>query len=432
MARIAQSLAILRDQINAAHPGRSKVSDGWIGDASHKAHKSDHNPNAAGVVQGLDITHDPANGVDSYELAETLRLNRDHRLKYVISNRRIFSSDEAVRLKQVRGPAWEWRPYSGVNAHSQHMHVSVLDARYDEPGPWRLTPIPQQTGKNMKIENVTATVFGTPSDGLSDDDTAYSDVAPGWANRLGCAYPYRFTGPRPTLRLTNRATGKTVDAPVIDVGPWNKTDNWLLSGTRPRVERLFRDKQPDDYGRIPRNDAGIDLTPATAAALGLNGKGKVDVELVTGATEPEFLPPMDTSKDAVLAAVLEQNRLLRVLIQQITAGGTPLLPPPADKPPDHPPPLDTGKTEPANTEPAKPGVGSDFITSLMTLFGAVGLQLTGAAPASIGDHATTAGIWTTLIPIAATALTYFTGSGVTGSLLSGLLGGLAKVLPQPK
>lgn len=131
MARIAKSLATLRDQVNARWPNRSKVSDGWQGDAAHAARKSDHNPNEDGVVQALDLTHDPAKGFDSYKLAESLRLNRDPRIKYVISNGRIFSSKVSP---------WQWRPYRGANAHSKHVHVSVDDdpAKHDDPRTWAL------------------------------------------------------------------------------------------------------------------------------------------------------------------------------------------------------------------------------------------------------------------------------------------------------
>ncbi|MBV8508742.1 MAG: hypothetical protein JO289_01130 [Xanthobacteraceae bacterium] len=108
MWRVARSLEVLRNQVNAAYPGRRKEHDGTIGDAAHQAQMSDHNPwvkdGAAGVVTALDITHDPAHGVDTYAIAETLRRNRDHRIKYIISNRRIFSS-------QLH--AWEWHPTPG-------------------------------------------------------------------------------------------------------------------------------------------------------------------------------------------------------------------------------------------------------------------------------------------------------------------------------
>ena len=128
MARIARSLDTLRTQINTLHPQRKKASDGWLGDAAHAARKSDHNPNSLDVVCALDITHDPANGVDSYKLAEVLKANKDPRIKYVISNKKIFSND------------WQWRKYTGSNPHSQHVHVSVgpESIKYDDPSPWKL------------------------------------------------------------------------------------------------------------------------------------------------------------------------------------------------------------------------------------------------------------------------------------------------------
>jgi lysozyme family protein len=135
MWRVAKSLQVLRDQVNAAHPRRRKENDGTIGDAAHRARTSDHNPwvkdGAVGVVTALDITHDPAHGVDTYAMAETLRRNRDRRVKYVISNRRIFSS-------QLH--AWEWHPYTGANPHDRHVHISVLPdkALYDDRTPWNL------------------------------------------------------------------------------------------------------------------------------------------------------------------------------------------------------------------------------------------------------------------------------------------------------
>src|SRR3982751_2047098 len=102
--RLAKSLETLRSQVNARWPTRSKASDGWIGDTAHATRKSDHNPNAAGVVQAFDVTHDPKSGCDAYKLAETLRTARDPRIKYVISNGRMFSAKVSP---------WTWRPYSG-------------------------------------------------------------------------------------------------------------------------------------------------------------------------------------------------------------------------------------------------------------------------------------------------------------------------------
>lgn len=128
--RLAKSLATLRDQINAKYPNRSKSDDGTIGDARHQASVSDHNPDSGGVVRAMDITHDPAHGMDTYALAETLRLNRDPRIKYVISNGRIWSSGVAP---------YSWRAYGGSNRHDRHVHISVVaDKRADDTSPWKL------------------------------------------------------------------------------------------------------------------------------------------------------------------------------------------------------------------------------------------------------------------------------------------------------
>jgi hypothetical protein len=42
--RVARSLEVLLGQFNAACPGRSKASDGSIGDAAHATRDSDHKP----------------------------------------------------------------------------------------------------------------------------------------------------------------------------------------------------------------------------------------------------------------------------------------------------------------------------------------------------------------------------------------------------
>jgi peptidoglycan hydrolase-like protein with peptidoglycan-binding domain len=130
-ARRAKATAKLLEQINLVAPTRNRGSDGWIGDEAHASRASDHNPNKAAVVQAQDITHDPAGGCDSYKLAETLRTKKDPRIKYVISNYRIFSGNA--------GPSpWLWRKYTGSNPHSMHGNVSVVDDAklYDDASEW--------------------------------------------------------------------------------------------------------------------------------------------------------------------------------------------------------------------------------------------------------------------------------------------------------
>jgi len=264
--RVATSLIKLRDQIDVAYPGRDKSSAGTIGEARHAASKSDHNPNTAGVVTAMDITHDRAHGMNSGTLAEYLRLSRDKRIKYVISNARIFSS--------LVEP-WKWRAYNGANAHRAHVHISVMgeERLYDDPASW--TAVVAMTGgqpsepQSTDKWEVTSTEFGGHGD---EQAVAYADVKPGWEDRPGVALPMRFIGKRPRVRVTRGK--KSIDCEIVDVGPWypskrGPADPYWTTGARPRAET---DKRT--------NKAAIDLTPAAARAVGLQGKGTVTWEFI--------------------------------------------------------------------------------------------------------------------------------------------------------
>ena len=121
---IAPAAASLLTQATTLWPNRSRASDGTIGDPSHAARASDHNPDARGIVHAADLTHDPANGCDNNRNAETIK--DDPRVKYVIWNRRIWNPSISR----------SWRPYTGSNPHDHHMHVSVTDAGENDTSPW--------------------------------------------------------------------------------------------------------------------------------------------------------------------------------------------------------------------------------------------------------------------------------------------------------
>lgn len=130
---LAHSLATLRAQINAAAPKRDKVADGTIGDAAHASRTSDHNPwvkdsHGRGVVTAIDITHDPADGVDCNKLAEVLKT--DPRVKYIIWKGRIWNGSIAQ----------SWREYKGANPHNHHIHISVSDDEklFNSTKDWRI------------------------------------------------------------------------------------------------------------------------------------------------------------------------------------------------------------------------------------------------------------------------------------------------------
>ena len=103
---------------------------GTIADNLHDP-TSDHQKDPDGTVDAGDFMS--GNGVSSAvldELAETLRVNRDRRIKYVIRRQRIFAGNE--------GPEpWAWRPYSGK--YHGHVHVSTLQSKEDDKSPWLLT-----------------------------------------------------------------------------------------------------------------------------------------------------------------------------------------------------------------------------------------------------------------------------------------------------
>jgi hypothetical protein len=114
----------LRLQVDDSYLDRDRTSDGWIGDTRHSARPSDHNPDAAGIVRAIDIDRDLS--YDSKpdlmpDLADQIRLcakRGDKRISYIIFNGKISSSKKG----------WAWRPYSGINPHTKHCHVSFTKA----------------------------------------------------------------------------------------------------------------------------------------------------------------------------------------------------------------------------------------------------------------------------------------------------------------
>lgn len=133
--RLAGCLEQLRKQVNTLAPNRSKASDGSIGDAAHQATKSEHNPDANGVVRAIDITHDPSKGMDCQALADSLIASQDPRIMYVIWNYRICSRTVSP---------WKWRKYTGSNPHNHHLHISV-EGNYDDTREWNIKVVSDGT-----------------------------------------------------------------------------------------------------------------------------------------------------------------------------------------------------------------------------------------------------------------------------------------------
>lgn len=127
---LAPALVSLRSAVNDTWPNRDKSSDGWIGDTSHQARPSDHNPDysSGGIVRAIDITN---NGIDVDRFVAAVIA--DPRTAYVISRGRIW---QRPGLYSSSG----WMSYSGTNGHYHHVHVSIRRAAaFDrDHSPWNL------------------------------------------------------------------------------------------------------------------------------------------------------------------------------------------------------------------------------------------------------------------------------------------------------
>jgi len=141
---IAPSLLKLVGEVNArmAPPTWPTVSvgDGAVGDTSHQARPSDHNPdwNDGGVVRAVDI------GIEGRSARAILNeVIGDPRVYYVIHNAKIYS----------RTYGWAANRYTGSNPHSHHIHISIRDgdAYENSHKPWFGRQRPRKTKGGMPI-----------------------------------------------------------------------------------------------------------------------------------------------------------------------------------------------------------------------------------------------------------------------------------------
>jgi hypothetical protein len=182
---------------------------------------------------------------------------------------------------------------------------------------------PSDTTASPRMLGITATMFGGEGD---EQNVAYQDVAPGWPDRPGVALPARFADPRPKVRIL--MNGRSVVCDIVDLGPW------YPSARGPEDKYWETDARPRSESDPRTNRAGIDLTPAAAKAVGLNGKGIVDWEFFMANVKPAQPAPAPTLDDlskridqlealiankTTTAAPQPQPDPLQALLQQVLA-----------------------------------------------------------------------------------------------------------------
>lgn len=118
----------------------------------------------------------------------------------------------------------------------------------------------------MRFTNIFATEFG--GGGESGMPSAYGGLVD--PDACQASLPARVDASRRAIRVFYR--GRSAVCRINDVGPWNVRDAYWRTGARPAAEAQFRERTHADNGRVPRNRAGIDLTPAVFDALGIAGK----------------------------------------------------------------------------------------------------------------------------------------------------------------
>jgi hypothetical protein len=151
--RLAKSLVRLTDEIKTEYPGTT-VWD--IGDQAHQSGWSDHNRSeCSDVVCAIDVKSD--GGMYKAAFVRHLLANPHPDLRYVIYNRKIYQ----------RKNNFAAQGYSGVNAHTEHVHVSVgngPDQRstsgYDSTESWGIADLgePSAPAKPSKPSTHTTTL----------------------------------------------------------------------------------------------------------------------------------------------------------------------------------------------------------------------------------------------------------------------------------
>ena len=315
--RVAESLQRLLEQVNQMAPGRNKASDGAIGDPRHQSRSSDHNPwvidRGIGVVTARDITHDPKNGCDAQKIADLIVAAKDPRVKYVIWNRQICSS---------QNQPWKWRRYTGTNPHTKHVHISVLPekAKYDNRSDWQL---------NQALIASLAMAFGAATP---------SDIEIAWGKKVDAPFKRKLMaisaelGVDPNYLMAAMAfeSGRTFSSSIQN--PKSRATGLIqfmpatarhLGTTVEALKRMTPVAQLDYVRRYfePYRGKLRDLSDVYMAILWPKAVGKPASHVLFARGTVQYkLNPLDTNHDGVVTKVEAASRVQQHLIEGMREG----------------------------------------------------------------------------------------------------------------
>jgi hypothetical protein len=191
VAYVAASLQQLLAEVNAEWPGRDKTSDGAIGDLSHMARRSDHNPDppVIGVIRARDFDKD---GMDPYRLVNVAI--KDSRTNYVIHAGRIW--------QRVYG--FSPRVYTGPNAHHGHVHISIRHGREYENDrtPWGISRATTVTNHRPTLPGVSVPTVPKPLDPITPHPITEDDMTPVFPRDVADGSIYIVVPGKPARGLT--------------------------------------------------------------------------------------------------------------------------------------------------------------------------------------------------------------------------------------
>lgn len=150
---LAPSLVRLQKDLDAVF-GAERPNDGTIGDESHAARKSEHNPDRDsdgmpnGAVSAIDVYTESRGKVwiKPAEFSKILSvLKKDSRVWYVIHKGKIYSRTNDFAAKA----------YEGSNPHNSHFHLSLMQTKraHDDDHSWGIADVDEAPKPDPKPDD---------------------------------------------------------------------------------------------------------------------------------------------------------------------------------------------------------------------------------------------------------------------------------------